>query len=184
MRENVRIVLVLTVVCAVCAFLLAFVNSVSQAKIEDNARQKIEQAILTLMPAASRIEDTVINGQVIHKLFDAENKHIGYAFLAKGNGYQGAINILVITNPSLDTLEGIEIVDSVETPGLGAKIKDAFFKDQFKQLDIVLEIEATKDVPTKPNQVQSISSATISSKSVVNILNKNIAQIRQALSAQ
>jgi electron transport complex protein RnfG len=181
MKEFVKITLVLTIVCAICAFLLAFVNSLANDKIETNDKNKIEDAIFKLAPTVKRVEKLVLGGETIHKLFDGSNNHIGYAFLARGDGYQGTIKILVVANPTLEKLEGREIIESVETPGLGAKIKEDPFKDQFKRLNVSSKIECVKEKAVKDNQITAISSATISSKSVVNILNKNLEDIKLKL---
>jgi len=181
MKETIKITTVLTVVCVLCAFLLAFVNNAASERIVANDTKKIEDAIGKLMPSFKRTEKLNIGGESVYKLFNAKEESLGYAFLAKGDGYQGTIKLLAIINPGLDKLEGIEIIDSVETPGLGARIKDDFFRNQFKNLTVTSPIECVKENVTQENQIKAISSATISSKSLVNILNKRIAELKKQL---
>ena len=62
-------------------------------------------------------------------------------------------------------------------PGLGAEIAGAKFQEQFKSLATEPPIEYVKGKPTnKPNQIEAITGATISSKAVVNIINKTVEQ--------
>ena len=72
----------------------------------------------------------------------------------------------------------MEVLESRETPGLGDKIiKDQEFLDNFRDLAIEPEVVAVKSGTRKaPNEVDSISGATISSKAVVNIINAGNSQ--------
>ncbi|MEI8350280.1 MAG: FMN-binding protein [Candidatus Omnitrophota bacterium] len=184
MKETIKIVSVLTIVCILCAFLLAFVNNAARGQIASNDTKKIEDAIGKLAPLFKKTEKLNIAGEEIYKLFDAKGEVLGYAFLAKGDGYQGVIKVLAVINPQIDKLEGIEIIESVETPGLGARIKEDFFRNQFKNLKVSVPIECVKENITQDNQIKAISSATISSKSLVNILNKKISELKKQLANQ
>lgn len=180
-KGNIKIISVLTLTCIVCAFLLAFVNSLAKEKIAENDKKKTEDAIFKLVPSAKKVESLNLEGETVYKLFDESNQEAGYAFLAKGDGYQGAIKMIAVIDPAFAKLGGIEVIESVETPGLGAKINDDFFKDQFKNLNVTGKIECLKEEVKNDNQIKAISSATISSKAVVNILNKKVEEIRAKL---
>ncbi|MFH1504348.1 MAG: RnfABCDGE type electron transport complex subunit G [Candidatus Omnitrophota bacterium] len=183
MKESFKIISVLTSVCVICAFLLAFVYGSAKEKIAFNAEKAINDAITTLAPEAKDIEELILENNTVYKLFNNGNICIGYAFLAQGQGYQGKIQILSVTNPEFKKLLGIEIIDSVETPGLGAKIKESQFKEQFKGLNIDKNLECLKTEPEKNNQIQAITGATVSSMAVVNILNKKIEKLKILISA-
>jgi electron transport complex protein RnfG len=68
----------------------------------------------------------------------------------------------------------MEILQSRETPGLGDKIyKDAAFVANFSALSIDPEIiTVKKGAKTALNEVDAITGATISSKAVVQIINR------------
>ncbi|MBU1121199.1 MAG: FMN-binding protein [Candidatus Omnitrophota bacterium] len=182
MKETIKITGVLTSVCVICAFGLAFVFNTAKDKIEENAKKRINQSIFKIEPDTVNVEKIFSDNNVIYKLFNDTNKIIGYAFLADGQGYQGKIKILSVSDPTLKHLIGIEIIDSVETPGLGAKIGDPSFKDQFKGLNTLPKIVYIKDTVEKSNQIQAITGATISSKAVVNILNQRLLKLKDELS--
>ena len=180
MKETFKIVGVLTGVCVLCAFFLSFVYGTAQLKIEENKKKGIEHAISKLMPE-TKAEKMEIENEEIYELSDKRNNLLGYAFIAQGQGYQGKIKMLAVINSSLEKLEGIEVLESIETPGLGAKIQEAEFKNQFKNLKVSVPIEYVKGYPEKDNQIVAITGATVSSRSVTNILNKKIETLKKIL---
>ena len=71
---------------------------------------------------------------------------------------------------------GFEVLDTKETPGLGDKIiKDQHFRSSLTILKVDPEIVAVKPgEKTAANQVETITGATISSKTVIKMLEKTI----------
>jgi electron transport complex protein RnfG len=181
MREIFKITFVLTITCIVCALSLSLVFSWAQGKIKLNEIKRIQDSFFKLEPQAKKIKKEEIEGEVIYKIFDKNNKLLSYGFIAEGSGYQGTIKIVSVINLSLDRLKGIEVIESVETPGLGAKIGEDFFKKQFKNLLVLPKIELVKDVVKKENEVKAITAATVSSSAVVNILNKKIEKLKKII---
>ena len=141
----------------------------------------MEKALTTLAPEAARVEKITIEKETIYKLFDQAENLIGYGFIASGQGYQGKIKMLVVSDKSLGHLKGIEVVESLETPGLGAKIQEDPFKDQFKNLNIKEEMTCIKGEIERDDQIKAITGATVSSRAVVNILNTRIKEIRELI---
>ena len=180
MKDTFKIIGVLTAVCTICAFSLSFVNSMSQQKIALNAEKRIADSIQALVPG-STIKERSLEGEPLYELYDQSGTLQGYAFLAQGQGYQGAIRILAAVDAGLSEIKGIEIIDSVETPGLGAKINDSDFKDQFKGLDANRSIEVVKSKTAGANMIQAISSATITTRAVVTILNERLLSLKKEL---
>jgi len=177
MKEVIKITTSLTLVCLVCGLALALVYGVAKVKIELNEKKMIQDAITRLAPWAQKIEKM----NEVYKLFADDNKLEGYAFLSEGQGYQGKIKILSAIEYDLKKIVGIEIIESVETPGLGAKIQEDEFRNQFKSLDILPAIECIKEETKNKYQITAITGATVSSRAVVNILNKKIEELRKEL---
>jgi len=175
--KQVKIILVLTIVALFAAGILSLADLLSREKIEENQKKAINEAIARIEPRT----ESVGSKDGLYEIFDKEKNLLGFVFLAEGRGYQGTIKILCGVSASLDELLGIEIIESKETPGLGAKISRDGFKGQFRRLNIIGDIEYTKSKPAKENQIQAITGATVSSKSVVNILNNRIAQIKELI---
>jgi len=183
-REVVRITSVLTLVCLICALLLSVVYGLASKKIAINKERRVQEALTTLAPEAAKVEKIIIEEQTIYELFDQEGNLIAYGFVASGQGYQGKIRVMVVSNKSLEHLKGIEVVESLETPGLGAKIQEGPFKNQFKGLKIAEDMVCVKDEVLRQGQIKAITGATVSSRAVVNILNARIKEIRKLLNKQ
>ena len=172
-----KIILVLTLISVFSAGILSVADLLSRQRIAANQKEAFDRATTTLIPEAARVEQ---DGD-IYKVFGKDQSLIAYIFVAEGQGYQGPIKILCGASVSFDKLLGIEILESTETPGLGARISGAWFRDQFNGLDITRAISYTKTKPVGKSQIQAITGATISSRSVVGILNRRIEEIRQSM---
>ncbi|MEA1965000.1 MAG: FMN-binding protein [Candidatus Aerophobetes bacterium] len=182
MRKVSQMILVLCLVGAVSGGALVGIYKYSQPLIKANKKREIREAIFTVLPEVKNYEVIIKRGREIYKGFDASGNLTGYAFIGKGGGYQGEIEVMIGMDPQFTETKGIEILESVETPGLGAKIASDWFKNQFKKLNILPFIELIKGKrPEEPNQIQAITGATISSQTVVNILNKTIKEIGEEL---
>lgn len=87
-----------------------------------------------------------------------------------GMGLWGAIRAVVGFDAGGGRLTGIEFLEQSETPGLGARIEEAWFKEQFKgkkgPLDLVPEGSQDGE-----NQFDAITGATITSKGVRDLVN-------------
>lgn len=79
-------------------------------------------------------------------------------------------------SPDLDTIQGIEIVEQIETPGLGGNITNESFKEQFEGLSTEEQISYVKNIePDKQqNEIQAISGATITSRAIVSGINQTL----------
>ena len=86
---------------------------------------------------------------------------------------------MVGLNNELNEISGLQILEQVETPGLGTKVTEEPYLKQFVNLSTSPQVDWVKGVPpSKPNEIQTITGATISSKSVVNILNDGLKKLR------
>lgn len=150
-------VILLTVVVAISVTLLTFTDRLTRDKIEYQKEQKIQSMLFEIFPNMSRYDFE----NDIYTIY-SDGAKIGYAFLAVGKGYGGDIDILVGLEDET-TIKGISIVSHSETPGLGSRITESFFTDQFTGLSI-------DEVALKRNggEVDAITGSTISSRAVIN----------------
>ena len=181
MRKSVQMVLVLSIVGIVSGGALVGIYRYAQPRIEENKKREIRQAIFEVVPEAKSYETITKDNQLIYKGLDSSGNLVGYAFIGEGAGYQGKIEIMIGMDSILDKTTGIQILESIETPGLGAKITLEPFRDQFRKLLVLPFIELIKKETKEPNQIQAITGATISSQAVVDILNKTIEEVREKL---
>lgn len=182
MKKSVHMVLALSVVGMISGASLVGVYRYTQPKIEENKRAEIRRAVFEVLPEAKDYNTIIKEDRLIYQGLDSSGNLVGYAFIGEGAGYQGIIEIMIGMDSELNQTKGIQILESVETPGLGAKITSESFLEQFKALLVVPLIELIKQKEAEEdNQVQAITGATISSQTVVNILNNTIEDVREKL---
>ncbi|MFQ5427522.1 MAG: RnfABCDGE type electron transport complex subunit G [Thermodesulfobacteriota bacterium] len=182
MNKSVKMIVTLTVLGAVAGIILSFVFKMADPLIQINKEKELRAAIFTVLTEAKdyrTLEKEHKDGvATIYVGLDNNSSPIGLAFKADGNGYQGNVGVMVGLDLDYAKLKGIEILDQVETPGLGDRIREESFKEQFIGLEVSPQIEYIKYVkPEKPNQIQAITGATISSKAVVNNINKAVKKV-------
>lgn len=173
-----KMVLVLGLTSAISGFLLAFVIQKTISQIRKNQEQAIKIAISKLMPGGVDINLKYISDYKVYFVYDKGNKLLGYCILTTGSGYQGEIKMLIGLSSDFLTLTGIEILESVETPGLGSKIQEQPFQGQFKGKRFLPGFILIKDKKAKAeNEIQAITGATVSSSNVVRIINKTLSEV-------
>ena len=188
MKDILRLALVLTLITAGAGLILALVESVTREPIAEQRRLETLRALQAVMPPNdnSPDSDTVElitgkdkKGRDVKRLFyrgRTGSELTGVAFkVVAPDGYSGNIYIMVGVDAA-GTVAGIEILNHAETPGLGDKITQAGFKDQFKQksLDNV-DWRVKKD----GGGFDQITGATISPRAVVKAVKSGLEFYRQ-----
>ena len=122
-------------------------------------------------------------GTTIYRAHSGDGDLLGYAVRVVTTGYGGEIQLLVGISPDNESVLGIQVVEHIETPGLGGRITEPAFSEQFEGLDATREIEYVKNAePDKAaNEIAAISGATISSSAVVSGMNDALDGILQNL---
>ncbi len=161
--EDIIPILVLTIVVCASVITLALTDDITREKIEERKLTDIQNSLRAQFPEMTGFEyDEKIE---VYTIFTGDDNSIdniiGYSFETMGSGYGGNIEILVGLK-DLETINGISIINHMETPGLGAKIVESDFTEQFK--DVAIE---DIDLRTNDGQIDAITGATISSTAVV-----------------
>jgi RnfABCDGE-type electron transport complex G subunit len=105
--------------------------------------------------------------------FDENGNLVGMTIKAISKiGYGGDINFMIGVDPDGKILE-ISILSMQETPGLGTKIKEKSFQDQFvgKSLSTGATLTLKKD-DSKIGDIDAVSGATISSRAMTNTVRR------------
>ncbi|KKM01944.1 hypothetical protein LCGC14_1789360 [marine sediment metagenome] len=181
-KNVIKILVVLSLIAVAVALVLANVYTVTSPLIAANKKAVIKKAVTQVLPDAKNYEQKRVNGITVFVGKDDSGETVGYAFIAEGAGYAGNISIMAGADKKLSELRGLYVMEQLETPGLGNRIAEDRFQDQFKGVKISPQIEYVKNKkPSKDNEIQAITGATISSKAVVDNLNKSIARIKKDL---
>lgn len=181
-RETLKMILPLMVIAAISGGVIAAVYSVTEGKIEQQKKQRIEKAIFSIMPDIKYIEEVMVGTELLYKCKDESKQDIALAFTAEGPGYQDVIKVLAVVSRDLSVIKGIEVLENVETPGLGAKITTTEFREQFKDTSSLLKL--SKEISQKGQDettVQAITGATISSQAVIDIINSKIEELKKII---
>ncbi|MBL7077686.1 MAG: FMN-binding protein [Kiritimatiellae bacterium] len=104
----------------------------------------------------------------------AQGAHGAMVFMREGAGLWGTIRAVIGLDPSLSRFTGIAFVAQNETPGLGARIMEAWYRDHIKGKSGGLTLVGEKSGSTNGAELDAITGATITSTAVRDILNRLI----------
>jgi len=178
MKGAFRTLAMLIATATIATIAVSLMARYADPLIAKQREEALRRAIKTVLRGAQRFE-VVDEAAKVYRGFDGDNREIGYAFVARGGGYQGVIRMMIGVTPDWDRLEGLVVLENVETPGLGARIDESWFRSQFDGMEIDRPIEYVLNrPPANPGEFQAITGATITSRAVRNILNDAIAKMR------
>ena len=108
---------------------------------------------------------------------DGRLEGIGFITTKLGYGFNKAadISLFICVGPDLETIKGIEVLDHTETPGLGGRMTEEKFKEQFvgKKLKPKLSLVRGRE-SVGPNEVHAITGASYTSKGIETIINESM----------
>ena len=179
MREIMRLGGKLLLIAAVAGLALGATNAITKDPIAEQAVAAANAARQAVLPAAATF-DLVSEDQngtdEIYCGMDASGQVIGYTAKVTTRGYGGPIEVTVGMTED-GTIAGVSIggTEFAETAGLGAKVKEAWFGEQYagEQAPVAL----TKDGGT----IDAVSSATISSNAVTDAVNDACAALESCM---
>jgi len=150
--------------------------------VEGESPEAYEEAIRRHI-VISKVQDGA-KQRTVYRRTDPGNEAVGFDF--GGMGFWDRINGIVVLTPDLGQIVNIQFFDHKETPGLGARIEETWFTDQFKGLRIDWAKERDKRVivgpspdPNARNRVDAITGATQTSMALMAFLNAELDRIRQ-----
>ncbi len=164
-----RLILTLTVIGVFGSLFLAFVFNWTNPYILEHEARAREEAIMTALPDAVRYEEEVRDDRTFYIGFDEAEQQVGVALTVTKGGYQGMIDVMVGVDPDRERIIDISILNHEETPGLGARITEERYKENFRDKPIE-EYEIVNRPPEEPYEVENIAGATISAETVMNIV--------------
>ena len=187
-----RLVATLAIAGALAGLLIVTLNQHTKPIIDKYKAEQLKIAVYEVLPGIERyttyyLVDGALSLTLPEGAKEAEYKraYIGYdtsdeirgVAISRGEaGFQDIVQVIFGFDPANGKLTGMKILDSKETPGLGDKIfKDQVFVDQFfagPETPLVgVKIGAGKG---NPNEIDTITGATISSKVVIDIINHGL----------
>ena len=167
----------LFLICIVAGGVLGIVYNATKDPIAAAENAKKTEAIKNVLPEFKTLKTVNVMSAVegdnaeipFHLAYDADNNFIGAAVETFTNkGFSGNISLMVGILAD-GTLKNISVLQHAETPGLGSKMSEPAFKDQFndKRADS-FNFKVKKD----GGDVDAITAATISSRAFCDAVNR------------
>lgn len=200
-NSNVYTIVYATVIVVIVAVLLALVSQLLSPRQQANALLDQQKQILVALnqdyskadPAQmylALVNDTVYVGENQLPVFVANiDGATKYVFKLHGNGLWGGIGGYLALDDDKNTIFGINFNHESETPGLGAEIVTARFRNQFNGKHIRNAAGEVKSVAVMKagkmaegqEQVDAVSGATITCTGVSDMLRNNLAEYAEFL---
>lgn len=197
MQQYGKIVFFVLLMGLITATLLTVTDLLTKGMIEQNQLTLKQSTILRSQGITDFTNETLsevfeeeietIEGTVVYKDYTLTNPLKLTAYRNKttlsvtiafdknfGAGVWGPIIGFLTLENDLETIESVAIISQKETPGLGAKVKEAKFLDELKGKIMVpsLRIDKTQGAVAIENYVTSIVGATRTSKQFEVLLNE------------
>lgn len=184
------------VICFIFVFVLSLTNLATEDIVTRNEQIKQQGAILRAMGISVDTEEEILtrfqeieqeqNADFIFYRGTVDGNEI-YVKEFQGPGLWGTITGAIGVNLSAGTISGLEIISHNETPGLGARIDQPWYKDQFIDEQIVndqIRMTSRRGVGDEDNsngEIDGVSGATRTSESMVKIINEELRLLINAL---
>lgn len=177
-----NMILVLVSVALFTGGLLAFVNHMTEGPIQKQAEKALADGIQSVMSceglqvtANDTVKQQFDNKEsmfIIHKVIDKNGKNLGAAVESMTQGFGGDLNVLVGFDTDGNVL-GYTILQTNETPGLGAKA-DKWFQKDGKGNIIGKHPAKNKLAVTKggEGEIDAITASTITSRAFLKAVNQ------------
>ena len=186
MRDLIKMVVVLVVICTTSGVVLSYVNTATEAPREYQYIKFVQEPSMKAVlsdydndPIKERLKLAVGEDEegnpVELVVFPAKKggKTEAIAYSAAAKGYHDLIEVMIGVGPD-GKLTGISIMTHTETPGLGARIVEPEFTDQFAGLDL----DTTK-LAADGGKVDTLSGATFSTVGVIAAVSAALEQFPQ-----
>ena len=177
-----NMVIVLEAVAVITGGVLAWVNEETKGPIAQQNEQTLADGIKTVMGVtdltvtASQETTSNIGGKdytfVIHQVADKNGRSLGAAVESTTGGFGGDLKVLVGFGTNHEVL-GYTVLQTAETPGLGAKAGKWFQKDGKgsiigRKMDTARPLTVSKD----GGDVDAITASTITSRAFLKAVNQ------------
>ncbi len=170
MKDNIKMVLVLTSIALMSALVLTGVYEFTAPIIEGHAQEAIARSISEVLGQIEDMEVLEIEGKEVYKAY--RNGELVAAVITEASGYGGAIQVMVGMNLEEEKILHINVLEHRETPGIGTVIEEENFTKRFAGL-------AFKD--SYRQDVDIISGATVSTRAVITAVERAVEFIQKHL---
>lgn len=167
-KDIIKGIVVLLCITVLSGYLLAQAYKIAQPKIEEQKRLEEERLNSEIFPEGARFEHETVKDVNFITVYDENGQPAGKIFDIKALGYGGTISVKAGFDNTMK-IRSVKISDHTETPGLGSKIDDNSFLDQFRGKEAG-SLYLKKDHTA--GEIDAVTGATISSRAVTDGIRK------------
>lgn len=195
-----RLVATLALAGSAAGLLIVSVFQWAQPRIQAHQAEVLRAAVTEVLQGPARTERFYLHGggltsevppvsdtlqvERVFLGYDAGGRPVGYAITGAEPGFQDLVHVIFGYDPLERRLLGMRVLDNKETPGLGdAIVKDAPFVEGFVGVRAPLVGVKRGAGRGAPGEVDMITGATISSRTVISVINHRIEALHSLLEA-
>lgn len=139
----------------------------------EEAMEKFRSSILKVDVGEYELYKVVVNDEEL------------YAIVFRGSGLWGNITGVLAVDKNISRVVGIDFISHSETPGLGGRIDENWFKEQFKNEKIVNDAVVLSTIKVSDLKddgiVDAITGATLTSKAVEKTIKEYISILKKIM---
>ena len=194
-KDTVTYTVIFTfVVCMFFVFFLSLANELTRERVAANRRFAERSAVLKALgipfDSPDKVDTLYTSGIRTVKSGDTElyGATVGgasrFAKRFSGSALWGTVTGVLAVDAAVERIAGLEIVSHNETPGLGGRIDESWFKDQFKGERIgpngirVRQGSGKGDGDRENGELDAVTGASLTSRAMENIINAELAALR------
>lgn len=193
--SSARLIATLGGVGAMAGALILVVFAATSPAIEAHRAERLDAAIREVLRGPDRYDTLYVSGQSLSPELsegaepvylgrDRSGDPTGYAIVASAPGFADVIGVIFGYDPATASVIGMKVLESKETPGLGDLIeKDSAWVAQFNGVQAPLVGVKSGRGTGAPAEVDLITGATISSRTIVRIINDALSRMGPALAS-
>jgi Na+-transporting NADH:ubiquinone oxidoreductase subunit C len=197
MRKRLFSVLYMFLITLFFTSMVGGIKILNEERIERNQRVKLQRIILKVLDISAdedaseedlvrmfenRVKNIQVQGKTLYAAYQTDGQTLkGYAFPVGGPGFWGPIYGMVAVDQKASQILGISFYKHSETPGLGGRMTEAWFTDQFAGLKPDLldgdrKIFYLRSAVTHkgPDELDAITGATQTSRAIESFLNQEL----------
>ena len=188
-------VLFMALITILCIAPVSAIFLTTQERVELNESLFLKRAVLfaadiTIPEGAEKIDDLFASRietagkdpehADYFKVFGESGTLNGYVLPLQGPGLWGTIEAVVGFDAKMEAYTGVEFTDQNETPGLGGRITEEWFKEQFRGKQPPFEL-VPEGTASGNDEVDAITGATRTSNFVQKLMLKAADRVKQVV---
>lgn len=197
MKDKLYSVFLAFALTLVFTLILASINALATGTIEVNEKLDFQKSLLYVFGFVQK--DDKLSSKEIQELYGEKIVELrgevdvyraqvegetGYAFTVQSPGLWGTITGLIAINASGTRMLGIDFVEHSETPGLGGRIDEKAFQQQFRNEKIssgpsgrIAVVSGQDTSSSEDSKVDAITGATRTSEAIQKLIDKAMNEV-------